>query len=91
MKTNISILFAAIGLWLAAPLSFIEAWFEAMSGVTTTGCTVRLTSDSWSTASSQTDASAAYAQTVSFTVGSGAHEAWIECPNGKPLFWSKTL
>lgn len=58
---------------------------------TTTGCTVRLTDDSWSTASKQTDVGGDTAQTVSFTVGSGAHEAWVECDGAKPAYWSKTL
>lgn len=35
-----SSLVAGVGIWLASPASFIEGWFEAMSGFTTTGATI---------------------------------------------------
>jgi trk system potassium uptake protein TrkH len=35
---------AGVPLWLATPVTFIEGWFEAMSGLTTTGSTIYGTS-----------------------------------------------
>ncbi len=57
----------------------------------TIGCTVRLSSDGWSTAESDTDTSGTVSQSASFTVGSGDYEAFIECAGWKPVFWAKTL